>query len=111
MAKIKYVVTGMNNQELGGLVGTLIQGELAGNAELVCCVGSPQAYKVVGAGQVVAIPFENLLSELVRTERRKLEESQAQKLQQQAQEEANRALEEIGIGLKPGKMLRMKRAD
>jgi hypothetical protein len=69
MAKIKYLVTGMNNQELGGLVGTLVGGELTGEAELLCCLGSPKAYKVGASGQVTELPFETLLSDLVRKER------------------------------------------
>jgi hypothetical protein len=69
MSKIKYIVTGMNNQELGGLVGTLVKGELSEEAEILCCLGTPQAYKVGAAGQVTALPFETLLSDLVRKER------------------------------------------
>ncbi len=72
MSKIKYLVMGIDNQHLGGLVGTLIQGEIDRDAELICCEGSPQAYKVGPNGQVVAMPFETLLTELVKKERAKL---------------------------------------
>jgi hypothetical protein len=72
LAKIKYLVMGIDNQHLGGLVGALIQGEISGDAELLCCNGTPQAFKVEGSGQVVEVPFGTLLSELVRKERGKL---------------------------------------
>lgn len=72
MAKIKYLVMGIDNQHLGGLVGTLVKGEIDAQAEFLCCEGIPQAYKVGSAGQVVAMPFETLLTELVKQERMKL---------------------------------------
>lgn len=69
MSKIKYLVTGIDNQTLGGLVGTLIKGEIDGEAELICCQGFPQAYKISDRGQVVELPFGTLLTELIREEK------------------------------------------
>jgi hypothetical protein len=69
MAKIKYLVMGINNEVLGSLVGTLIRGEASGDTDLVCCQGFAQAYKVGASGQVTELPFETLLSDLVRKER------------------------------------------
>lgn len=72
MSKIKYLVTGIDNTVLGSLVGLLTSGELESGNDLVCCPGDPKAYKVDDNGQVRAIPFDTLLSTLVRKERMRI---------------------------------------
>jgi hypothetical protein len=73
MSKLKYLVVGMNNQELGQLINNLIGGEVEGPAEVLVCNGNPQSFTLDPAtGAVKTLPFDKFLSDVVRHERRKL---------------------------------------
>lgn len=71
MAKIKFVVMGINENELGAMIGNLIAGEAEGEAEvMVCPTTTPQVYSVDTVGTVRRVDFDRFLSQVVTNTRR-----------------------------------------
>lgn len=82
MAKIKYLVTGIDNMVLGSVIGNLAIGELPGEADvLVLKEETPKAYAVTGNGSIKGIGFDEFLSATVGLERKRIaERSSGEKL-------------------------------
>jgi hypothetical protein len=81
MAKIKYLVMGIENKDLENLLGTMIQGELTGLADVLVMPNPvPKAYTVLGSGAVKEVTFGEFLGFEVQAARKRVEESQGQKL-------------------------------
>lgn len=71
MSKIRYVVMGIDENELGAMLGNLIQGELPEDAEvMVCPTTTPQVYSVDTVGTVRRVDFDRFLSQVVTNNRR-----------------------------------------
>lgn len=82
MSKIKYLVTGIDNQVLGSLIGTLAQGELPGEANIIVVPQeTPKAYVIGNGGATREITFAEFLAATVAVERKKIiERSSGEKL-------------------------------
>lgn len=81
MAKIKYLVMGIENKDLESLLGTLIQGELEGSAEVLVATNLvPKAYTVLGSGTVKEVSFGEFLGVEGQAARKRIEDSQGLKL-------------------------------
>lgn len=75
MSKIKYLVTGIDNETMGSIIGTLAANELPGEADIVVVPNeTPRAYAVNPAGAVREIPFSEFLGAAVMVERKKISE-------------------------------------
>lgn len=71
MSKIRFLVMGISEKELGGLIGSLIMGESDNNAEvMVCPTTPPKVYSIDGAGTARPIDFDRFLSQVVTSNRR-----------------------------------------
>jgi hypothetical protein len=82
MAKIKFLVTGIDNMVLGNLIGTLSIGELEGQAEvLVLAEPTPKTYTIGPNGGAKEISFSEFLTSAIGVERKKIiERSTGEKL-------------------------------
>jgi hypothetical protein len=91
MSRIKFLVTGINNEVLGSLIGTLAQGELPGEAEIIVVPQqTPKAYVIGNGGQTREIPFTEFLAATVAVERKKIiERSSGEQLIQEVIEKSS----------------------
>ena len=104
MAKIKYLVTGIDNVVLGNVIGNLAIGELPGEADvLVLNEQTPKAYSIGVSGAAKEISFAEFLTATVATERkRQSQRSSGEKLIQEIVEKsANQGQGPAVIPFKP----------
>lgn len=73
MSKIKYLVAGVDNEELGKLIGNLVFGETQSDAEVIVSQQPvPRVFNLLPSGAAKEVSFAEFLTVTIQAERKKI---------------------------------------